>query len=107
MSLISKRKIVSKALGSDWCQIAATKGLTAEFSYRLDKLSQRLDSIADKIFMKTVKAHDLLTECGQLTGQLKAEMDKSHDAALRVLTQIEGIMGRLEKDTHEFRVKAG
>jgi hypothetical protein len=107
MSLISNRKIVSKELGAVWCQIAATKGLTVECSYRLDKLSQRLDSIADKIFMKTVKAHDLLAECARLTGQFKSELDKSHDAALRVLTQIEGLMDRLVKDTHEFRVKAG
>lgn len=107
MALISNAKIVSRELGSLWRRIAATEGLTVEFSYRLDKLCQRLDAIADKIFMKAVKAHDILTECMQLTGQLKSELDKSHDFALRLLTQIEGLIDRLEKDTYEFRIKAG
>lgn len=107
MVLISNAKTVSRELGSVWRQVAAAEGLTVEFSYRLDKLSQRLDSIADKIFMKTVKAHDVLTECVQLTGLFKSELDKSHDVALRLLTQIEGHMDRLVKDTHEFRIKAG
>ena len=107
MALISNAKIVSRELGSVWRRIADTKGMMVEFSYRLVKLSQRLDSIADKIFMKTVKAHDILTECAQLTGQFKSELDKSHDMALRLLTQIEGRMDRLEKDTYEFRIKAG
>lgn len=107
MALISNAKIVSRELGSIWRQMAATKGLTVELSYRLDKLCQRLDSIADKIFMKTVKAHDILTECAQLTGQFKSELDESRDMALRLLTRIEGLMDRLVKDTHEFRIKAG
>jgi cytidylate kinase len=107
MALIPNAKKVGKELGSVWRSIAATKGLTVEFSYRIDKLSLRLDSIADKIFMKTVKAHDILTECAQLTGQFKSELDQSHDMALRLLTQIEGLVDRLEKDTHEFRIKAG
>lgn len=107
MASISNAKIISKELRSTWRHIATTKGLTVEFSYRLDKLGQRLDSIADKIFMKTVKAHDILAECAQLTGQFKSELDKSHDMALRLLTQIEGFMDCLVKDTHEFRIKAG
>jgi hypothetical protein len=107
MSLISNGKFVSKELRSVWRQVAAAEGLTVEFSYRLDKLSQRLDSIADKIFIKTVKAHDILSECAQLTGQFTSELDISHDVALRLLTQIEGHMDRLEKDTYEFRIKAG
>jgi hypothetical protein len=107
MCLISNEKFVRNELCSLWRQVAATEGLTVEFSYRLDKLSQRLDSIADKIFMKTVKAHEILSKCAQLTGQFTSELDKSHDVALRLLTQIEGHMDRLEKDTYEFRIKAG
>lgn len=107
MTLISNAKTVSRELGSVWRSIAATKDLTVEFSYRLDKLCQRLDSIADKIFMKTVKAQHILIECSQLTGQFTTELDKSHDVALRLLTQIEGHMDRLVRDTHEFRIKAG
>jgi hypothetical protein len=107
MAFKSNAKTVSRELGSVWRRAAATEGMTVEVSYRLDKLFQRLDSIADKIFMKTVKAHDILEECAQLTVQFKSELDKSHDVALRLLTQIEGHMDRLVKDTHEFRIKAG
>jgi hypothetical protein len=107
MPLKSNGKIVIKKLGPAWRQVAATEGLTVEFSYRFDKLGQRLDAIADKIFMKTVKAHDILGECARLTGQFTSELDKSHDGALRLLTQIESQMHRLEKETYEFRIKAG
>jgi hypothetical protein len=107
MTLISNEKLVNKELGDVWRKVAANEGLTVEFSYRLNKLSQRFDSIADKIFMKTVKAHDILSQCAQLTGQFTSELDISHDVALRLLTQIEGHMDHLEKDTYEFRIKAG
>lgn len=107
MSLIPNGKISTKELGPAWRQVAAIEGLTVEFSYRFDKLSQRLDAIADKIFMKTVKAHDILSECARLTGQFTSELDKSHDVALRLLTQIESHVHRLEKETYEFRIKAG
>jgi hypothetical protein len=107
MSLISNGKVVLKELKPAWRQIAAIEGLPVEFSYRFDKLGQRLDAIGDKIFIKTIKAHNILSECAQLTGQFMSELDISHEVALRLLTRIESRMDLLEKDTYEFRVKAG
>ena len=107
MPLISNGKIISGELSSIWRQFAAAKGLTVEFSYRLDKLALRLDSIADKIYMKTVKAHNILSECEQLTEQFKSELYHSQKIALSLLTRLEARMDNLVTNTHEFRIKAG
>lgn len=107
MPLISNGKKISGELSSIWRQFAATKELSVEFSYRLDKLALRLDSIADKIFMKTVKAHNILSECEQLTEQFKSELYHSHKMALSLLTRLETHMDGLVTTTHEFRIKAG
>lgn len=107
MASISKGKNIVTRLNSRWREFIAAKGLSGEFAYRLEKLALRLDTIADKIFMKTVKAHEILAECEQFTEQLKAELGKSHRTALRLLTRIEAHMDDLVKQTHEFRIKAG
>ena len=107
MSMISTRKNTIGELASVWRQVGEARGSTVEFSYRLEKLALRLESIADKIFIKTVKAHKILTECRELTDRFKSELHKSHHTALRLLTHLESCMDNLVKDTHEFRVKAG
>jgi hypothetical protein len=107
MPLISNGKIISGKLSSGWRQFAAAKGLTVEFSYRLDKLALRLDSIADKVYLKTVKAHNILSECEQLTAQFKSELNHSPKIALSLLTRLESRMDNLVTNTHEFRIKAG
>lgn len=107
MHSLSNGKKFCGELNSVWNRLAAEKGVTGEFSYRLGKLALRLDSIADKIFIKTVKAHAILTECAQLTGQFESELNKSPPRALHLLTRIEALVDSLVKDTHEFRIKAG
>lgn len=107
MSSISKGKNIIRELSSLWRQFVGIKDLTAEYTYRLEKLARKLDSIADKLFLKTVKAHLVLSECKQLTEQFKAAMSESHSAALRFLTRLEVCMDNLVKETHEFRIKAG
>ena len=54
-------------LNSTWRQIIATTKPSHEIVYRLEKLMLRLDAVADKIFIKTVRAQDILQECVQLT----------------------------------------
>ena len=107
MSSIPKGKNISGELSSAWRDTIGAEGLTGEFAYRLDKLALELDSVADKMFLKTVKAHDILAECAQLTEQFKIELHRPHDMAVRLLTRLEGQMGDLVKTTHEFRIKAG
>lgn len=94
-------------LNSVWRGYIAAKALSGELAYRLEKLSMRLDTISGKIFMKTVKAHDILYECEQLTVQLQSELGKSHHKSLRLLTTLEAHMDDLDRQTHEFRIKAG
>jgi hypothetical protein len=94
-------------LDSIWRDMIAANGLTRELAYRIEKLILRLDSIVDKIFVKTVKAHDILLECEQMTEQFKLELNKQPDKTLQILTQIEVQVDDLVKKTHAFRIKAG
>lgn len=107
MSSISKGKTAIVQLNSIWREFIAAKGLTGEFAYRLEKLGLELDTIADKIFVKTVKAHDILFECVRLTEQFKSSLDRSDNSALLLLTRMEAHIDDLVKQTHEFRIKAG
>ena len=90
-----------------WREIIAAKGLSGELAYRIEKLALRLDTIADKIFIKTVKAHDILSECKILTEQFNSELIKPQNTALLILTRMEDRVDDLVKTTHEFRIKAG
>ena len=107
MSSISKGKMIIAQLNSIWCEFIAAKGLSGEFAYRLEKLGLKLDTIADKIFVKTVKAHDILFECEKLTNQFKSALGTSDNTALLLLTRLERHVEDLVKQTHEFRIKAG
>lgn len=107
MCSISNGKNLIGQLELVWREIIAAKRLSRELAYRLEKLALRLDTISDKIFIKTVKAHDILSECKKLTEQFKSELIKPHNTALLLLTRIEDRVDNLVKTTHEFRIKAG
>jgi hypothetical protein len=107
MHKLSNGKNFLVRLDSSWRSIVAANRLTGEFVYRIEKLLLRLDVVADKIFIKTVKAHEILLECVQLTEQFKSELNKRHDSALLLLTRLESCIDDLVKKTHEFRIKAG
>jgi hypothetical protein len=107
MCSISNGKNIIRRLGSVWREIIAAKGLTGELAYRIEKLIQRLDVIVDKIFVKTVKANNILLECETLTKQFKSELDKPHNKTLLLLTRLEDQIDGLVSETLAFRVKAG
>ena len=94
-------------LDSVWRDMIETNGLTEELAYRIEKLILRLNSIVDKMFVKTVKAHNVLSGCEQLTEQFKSELHKQEDKALMTLTRIEIQIDDFVKETHAFRIKAG
>lgn len=75
--------------------------------YRLEKLILRLDAVADKIFIKTAKAHTILIECLQLTEQFHLKINRHRHAAFLLLTHLEGCIDELVQKTNEFRIKAG
>lgn len=107
MAKLSTGKNNIERLDLVWRDMIATNGLTEELAYRLEKLILRLGSIADKIFIKTVKAQDILFECEQLSAKFKSELNKPQNDALVLLTRIEDQVEDLVKKTHAFRIKAG
>jgi len=107
MCLLSNGKNIIARLNSIWQEIAVAKGLAREFVYRFEKLVLTLDAIADKLFVKTVKAHQILSECEHLTEQFRSERGKHHYRSLVLLTRLEGLIDGLIKETYEFRIKAG
>lgn len=98
---------VGRVLNATWREIVAKGELTRETGYRIRKLSLRLDVVGDKIFIKTVKARDMLMECLQLTEQIRSELDQRSGTNFKLLTRLEGRMDELVRKTYEFRVKAG
>lgn len=94
-------------LNAIWRHIVAANDLDRELAYRIEKLVSRLESVADKIFIKTVKAQDILTECVQLTQQFQSESTKDRIEAFFLLTRLETLVGELIQKAHEFRIKAG
>lgn len=107
MSSLSNGKHVIQRLHAIWREIMANGEPTREIGYRLQKLSLRLDVVVDKIFIKTVKASDMLMECMQLTEQFQAELDRHARTDFRLLTRLERRLDELVRKTFEFRVKAG
>lgn len=107
MSSLSNGKHVIQRLNSIWREIVAKGEPTREIHYRMQKLSLRLDVVVDKIFIKTVKARDMLIECIQLTEQFQAKLDRHAGTDFRLLTRLERCMDELIRKTYEFRVKAG
>ena len=107
MAKLSTGKNNIDRLHTVWRNMIAANGLTEELAYRLEKLILRLDSIADKIFIKTVKAQDILFECEQLSEKFKSELNEPQTKPLAVLTRIETQVEDLVKKTHAFRIKAG
>ena len=107
MAKLSTGKNNIERLDSFWRDMIAANGLSEELAYRLEKLILRLDSIADKIFIKTVKAQDILFECEQLSEKFKLELDEPQNQLLTLLTRIEDQIEDLVKKTHAFRIKAG
>ncbi len=107
MCSISNGKNIIGQLVSVWREIIAAKELPGEFAYRFEKLILRLDVIVDKIFVKTVKAHQILSDCEKLSEQIRSELHPPHDRALLLLTRLEGHIEDLVKETLAFRIKAG
>lgn len=107
MAKLSTGKNNIDRLDTVWRDMIANNGLTEELAYRLEKLILRLDSIADKIFIKTVKAQDILLECEQLSERFKSGLNKQQNDTLILLTRIEDQVEDLVKKTHAFRIKAG
>jgi hypothetical protein len=90
-----------------WDRMTKMKALQPEIVYRIDKLIHRMEPLADKIFFKTVKAHEMLAECRNITQSLQKQIESDGDNVFLVLTHLEKTFEDLLKKTYAFRIKAG
>jgi hypothetical protein len=103
----TKTRMLTARLYRLWDQIIEAHGNEPEITYRIRKLINKLDTITDKMFVKLVKAQEMLDECGQMTRELEPLLDPPEDRSFQLLTNLETHFDELVKLTHEFRVKAG
>ena len=90
-----------------WKSMIETKHLHPEIAYRVGKLADRMVPLADKIFLKTVRARQLLLECGEKTALLQTRIESNENDTFLVLTNLEKTFEYLLTKTYEFRIKAG
>lgn len=79
----------------------------SEVAYRLTRLHQTLAPLADRLYLKTVRGRELLLDCQTQTAGLKAQLAAPDLTFFRRLTTLEDTVALLQREVHEFRVKAG
>ena len=100
-------KIQAQTLQETWGVMVKIEPLHPEIAYRIEKLIHRMIPLADKIFFKTVKAHELLAKCREKTTALHKQIESDGDNAFLLLTGLEKTFEDLLRKTYEFRIKAG
>lgn len=107
MNDVGSGKIKARELQDVWMAMVQMKHLHPEIAYRMEKLAHRMAPLADKIFLKTVKARLLLVECREKTVALQNQIESHGNNTFHVLTDLEKTFEYLLTKTYEFRVKAG
>lgn len=97
---------------SELCQLLenllSTRHLADEVEYRIRKLLDRTVPLTDKMFTKTLKGQELISECMEQVSVLRAHLDESGERDVYLsLTALERSYEELASKTLEFRVKAG
>jgi hypothetical protein len=100
-------KIEALELRDIWKSMVEAKCLHPEIAYRMEKLVHRFAPLTDKIFLKTVRAHQLLMECREKTVELQNQIESHGNITFQVLTDLEKTFEYLLTKTYEFRIKAG
>jgi hypothetical protein len=103
---LSGKKQAQRLQGT-WDAMVKSDSLQPEIAYRIEKLIQRMEPLAGKIFFKTVKAHELLAECRLKTQALQQQLDSGGDKVFLLLTHLEKTFEDLLGKTYAFRIKAG
>lgn len=100
-------KIQAQNLQKIWDSMVNIEHLHPEIAYRVEKLIHRMAPLVDKIYFKTVKAHQLLAECEAKTIALRNHIKSDGDNVFLLLTNLEKTFEGLLTKTYEFRIKAG
>ena len=87
--------------------VVQMESLHPEIAYRMEKLAHRIAPLADKVFLKTIKARELLMECKEKTAALQNQIESHGNNAFYVLTNLEKTFEDLLTKTYKFRIKAG
>lgn len=91
----------------EWQSLMEHERLSCEAEYRIRKLVDRTTPLVDKMFLKTVKGQELISQCAEKTQALRAQIGVPGDGLYQSLTALEECYEELLKKTYEFRVKAG
>jgi hypothetical protein len=94
-------------LRQDWQTLVETEKMSGEAQYRIGRLIERSGPIEGKMFVKTVKGRELISQCAERTRALRDRLRMPGEVLYKSLTELETCYEELVKKTYEFRVKAG
>lgn len=94
-------------LSRDWESLLDLDGISSESGYRIRRLINRAQPLADKMFLKTVKGREMILQCSEKTRVLRNQLESRGERLFSALTELERLYEELVKRTYEFRIKAG
>ena len=94
-------------LARAWEGLLDLEGVSSEPCYRIRKLIDRSQPLAEKMFLKTVKGREMIFQCSEKTRLLRDRLKSQDEGSYRVLTELERSYEDLLKRAYEFRIKAG
>ncbi|MFH1114948.1 MAG: hypothetical protein V1792_13640 [Pseudomonadota bacterium] len=107
MNTIRSGKESALELCGTWESIIREEHLSTEAQYRFRKLIDRTLPLVDKMFVKTVKGREMITQCADITRGIQDDVRYDDDRLYFLLTHLETVYDDFLRKTYEFRVKAG
>jgi len=90
-----------------WKNLLDSEDVPPESEYRIRKLIDRAGPLVGKIFLKTARGREMVSECAEKTRLFRGQLGSGDERLYRVLTELETTYQDLLKTAYEFRVKAG
>jgi len=90
-----------------WTNLLESDDIPPEPEYRIRKLIDRSGPLAEKIFLKTARGREMISECAEKTRLFQGQLESGDDRLYKALTELETTYYDLLKTAYEFRVKAG
>lgn len=100
-------KVLLQKLLDAWEEFLTRLEPESEVAFRLQRLQHLLAPLADRLFLKTLKGQEILHQCYAQTQALQALARQPGADFYRLLTALEDLVLELQRQTQEFRVKAG
>jgi hypothetical protein len=90
-----------------WRNLLDSEDVPPESEYRIRKLIDRSGPLVEKIFLKTARGREMVSECAEQTRLFRSHLGFGDERLYRALTELEMTYQDLLKTAYEFRVKAG